>query len=81
VTSEEQLSRFKAREHSPYKNFKITPEDWRNRRQWPAYEKAAEEMFAKTDTQLAPWHVLPANDKHHARLEVLKRITQAIEQA
>lgn len=81
VTPEEQLSRFRAREHSPYKNFKITPEDWRNRRKWPAYVKAAEEMFVKTDTTQAPWHVLPANDKHHARLEVLKHITQAIEQA
>lgn len=81
VTPEEQLRRFKEREKSPYKNFKITPEDWRNRRQWPAYAQAAEEMFAKTDTAYAPWHVLSANDKKHARLEVLKRITKAIEQA
>ena len=81
VTSEEQLLRFKAREHSPYKNFKITPEDWRNRRQWPAYAKAAEEMFAKTDTPQSPWHILSANDKRHARLEVIKRITKAVEQS
>ncbi len=81
VTPEEQLSRFRAREHSPYKNFKITPEDWRNRRQWPAYSKAAEEMFAKTDTIQAPWHILSANDKRHARLEVIKRITKAVEQS
>lgn len=79
VTSEEQLQRFKAREHSPFKKFKITPEDWRNRRQWPAYVQAAEEMFAKTDTAQAPWYVLSANDKRHARLEVIKRITQALE--
>lgn len=81
VTPEEQLSRFRAREHSPYKNFKITPEDWRNRRKWAVYAKAAEEMFAKTDTTQAPWYVLSANDKHHARLEVLKRITEAVEKA
>jgi len=79
VTPEEQLLRFKAREHSPFKKFKITPEDWRNRRQWSAYVQAAEEMFAKTDTVEAPWHVLSANDKRHARLEVIKRITQALE--
>jgi len=79
ITPEEQLKRFKSREHSPYKNFKITPEDWRNRRQWPAYAQAAEEMFAKTDTPEAPWHVLSANDKRHARLEVIKRITKALE--
>ena len=81
VTQEEQLRRFRAREHSPYKNFKITPEDWRNRRKWPEYTKAAEEMFTKTDTPYAPWHILSANDKRHARLEVLRLITQAVEQA
>lgn len=81
ITPEEQLKRFRAREHSPYKNFKITPEDWRNRRQWPAYAKAAEEMFAKTDTPQAPWHVLSANDKRHARLDIIKHITQALERS
>jgi polyphosphate:AMP phosphotransferase len=80
VTQEEQLLRFKSREHSPFKNFKITSEDWRNRRQWSVYAKAAEEMFAKTDTLEAPWHVLSANDKRYARLEVIKRITLAVEQ-
>ncbi len=79
ITPEEQLLRFKSREQSPFKNFKITSEDWRNRRQWPVYAKAAEEMFAKTDTLEAPWHVLSANDKQHARLEVIKRITLAVE--
>jgi polyphosphate kinase 2 (PPK2 family) len=79
ITPEEQLLRFKSREHSPFKKFKITPEDWRNRRQWQVYAKAAEEMFAKTDTLEAPWHILSANDKRHARLEVIKRITLAVE--
>lgn len=79
VTPAEQLRRFKDRENSPYKSFKITPEDWRNRRQWTAYTQAAEEMFKKTDTPYAPWHILSANDKKHARLEVLKRITKALE--
>lgn len=81
VTPEEQLRRFRAREHSPYKNFKITSEDWRNRRKWVEYAKAAEEMFSKTDKLYAPWHVLSANDKKHARLEVIKQITKAVEQA
>lgn len=79
VTPDVQLERFREREHFAHKSFKITPEDWRNRRQWVAYAKAAEEMFAKTDTPHAHWHILSANDKRHARLEVLKRITQAIE--
>jgi polyphosphate kinase 2 (PPK2 family) len=81
VTPDEQLKRFRAREHSPYKNFKITPEDWRNRRKWPAYAKAAEEMFMQTDMPESPWHILSANDKRHARLEVIKLITKAVEQS
>ena len=81
VTPDEQLRRFREREHSAYKNFKITPEDWRNRRKWPEYARAAEEMFARTDTPHAPWHLLSSNDKRHARLEVIKRITKAVEHA
>ena len=81
VTPDEQLRRFREREQSAYKNFKITPEDWRNRRKWPDYARAAEEMFARTDMPHAPWHVLSANDKRHARLEVIKHITKAVEYA
>ncbi len=81
VTPEEQLRRFKERQQSPFKQFKITPEDWRNRHKWKDYDKAAHEMFVRTDTPLAPWHVLSANDKKHARVEVLKRIVLAVEKS
>jgi polyphosphate:AMP phosphotransferase len=79
VTPAEQLKRFKERSHSPFKQFKITAEDWRNRRKAKAYTVAANEMFAHTHTAVAPWHVLPADDKHFARIEVLKAIVQALE--
>ncbi|MFZ4708276.1 MAG: polyphosphate:AMP phosphotransferase [Zwartia sp.] len=79
VTPAEQLKRFKERSHSPFKQFKITAEDWRNRRKAKAYAVAANEMFAHTHTAVAPWHVLPADDKHFARVEVLKAIVQALE--
>ena len=79
ITPEEQLKRFKEREHSEYKQFKITSEDWRNRRKWKSYEHAARDMFTHTDTPTAPWHVLDANDKRHARVQVLKKIVQALE--
>jgi polyphosphate kinase 2 (PPK2 family) len=81
VTPEEQLKRFKERSHSPFKQFKITAEDWRNRRKTKAYTLAANEMFAHTNTALAPWHILPADDKHYARVEVLKAIVKALEEA
>ena len=81
VTPEEQLKRFKERTHSPFKQFKITEEDWRNRRKAKAYTVAANEMFTHTNTLRAPWHVLPANDKRYARVEVLKLIVKALEDA
>jgi polyphosphate:AMP phosphotransferase len=81
ITPDEQLKRFHEREHSPYKQFKITPDDWRNRNKWKAYCAAAKEMFNQTNTSLAPWHIVPANDKRHARIEVLKQIVLALEHA
>jgi polyphosphate:AMP phosphotransferase len=81
ITADEQLRRFREREHSPFKQFKLTPDDWRNRRKWNAYVGAAKEMFTHTNTKNAPWHVLSANDKRYARVEVLKRVVQAIETA
>ena len=79
ISPEEQLKRFREREHSPYKQFKITSEDWRNRRKWKSYQQAARDMFLHTDHPAAPWHVLSANDKRHARVEILKRIVLALE--
>jgi len=81
ITPEEQLRRFREREHSPFKQFKITTEDWRNRRKRKAYDSAASDMLMHTSTPHAPWHVISANDKRHARVEVLKHIVQAIEHA
>jgi len=81
IDAQEQLARFQAREHSPFKRFKITPEDWRNRDKWDAYARAANDMFARTDQPDAPWHVIAANDKRYARLAVLKHTVLALEHA
>jgi len=81
ITADEQLRRFREREHSPFKQFKLTAEDWRNRRKWQSYVAAAKDMFNHTNTSNAPWNVLSANDKKHARVEVLKRIVLALEKA
>lgn len=68
----EQLRRFRDREETDYKRHKINAEDWRNRRQWPAYEVAVGDMLELTDRPNAPWHLVPADNKRFARLEILK---------
>ncbi len=79
ISKDEQLKRFKSREATPYKRFKITEEDYRNRKKWDAYEQAASEMIARTSTSYAPWHLVAANDKRWARVHVLKTVCDAIE--
>jgi polyphosphate:AMP phosphotransferase len=81
ITQDEQLRRFKDRELTPYKQYKLTEEDWRNRAKWDAYEQAACEMFERTGTSAAPWSLVEANDKHYARLKVLKTVNRALEKA
>ncbi len=81
VSRDEQLKRFREREGTVYKQHKINAEDWRNRRKWHAYEIAVGDMLALTHTPFAPWHLIPANNKRHARLQILKTATKAIENA
>lgn len=79
ITKEEQLARFHARQKSPFKSFKITHEDWRNRRKWDDYQLAVNEMLARTNSQLNPWHLVSANDKHYARVTVFETILARLE--
>ena len=81
ISREEQLARFRSREETAFKTHKINEEDWRNRRKWSAYEVAVGDMLALTSTPHAPWHLIPANDKRFARLEVLRKACRAIESA
>jgi len=81
VTPQEQLRRFREREKTPHKRFKITDEDWRNRKKWPLYEQAIGDMIDRTSTDIAPWHVVAANDKLHARVTVIERLADAVEAA
>ena len=78
ISRAEQLRRFKAREHTPFKRFKITPEDWRNRKKWDAYERAVCDMVDRTSTEIAPWTLVEAEDKHFARVKVLKTIADRV---
>lgn len=79
VDRDVQLARFKERETNPYKQWKITAEDWRNREKYPQYFAAVQDMFRLTSTDFAPWNILESNDKHYARVKALRVVNEAIE--
>ena len=79
IDKDEQERRFKERQENPAKQWKITEEDWRNRAKWDAYEEAVNEMLVRTSTTYAPWIVVEGNDKHYARVKVLKTVVDALE--
>ncbi|WP_455379966.1 polyphosphate:AMP phosphotransferase [Acidihalobacter prosperus] len=81
IDKDEQLRRFHSREQIPYKQHKITPDDWRNREHWDAYRTAVNEMVVRTSTDHAPWEIIPANDKHLARIKVLSVFAKRLEAA
>jgi polyphosphate kinase 2 (PPK2 family) len=74
-----QLTRFKERETVAYKNYKIGPDDWRNRKRWNDYAQAVHEMVERTSSSAAPWQLVAANNKLHARITVLKTWAKALE--
>lgn len=78
ISKDEQEARFKAREETPHKRFKITEEDWRNRARWDDYLQAAADMFAHTHTAYAPWYVISTNNKKAARLQVLEALLKQL---
>ncbi len=80
ISAEEQLKRFEDRQNDPLRRWKITEEDWRNRDKADQYHLAAEEMFERTDHELAPWDVLPGEQKRLARVLVLETAIQRVEQ-
>ncbi len=81
ISADEQLRRFKEREATDFKRFKITEEDWRNRGRWDDYVNAACDMVDRTSTGLAPWTLVEAEDKNYARAKVLKTICERLEGA
>ena len=81
ITPEEQLRRFKEREITPWKQHKITEEDWRNRQRWGDYAQTITDMVEKTSTTYAPWTLVPGNDKKVSRLEIIKTLCGRLEKA
>jgi polyphosphate kinase 2 (PPK2 family) len=81
IDPDEQMRRFQAREQTPYKKYKITDEDYRNRERWNDYTVAVNEMVARTGGELAPWRLVSANDKRWARVAVLDAVCDHLEHA
>jgi polyphosphate kinase 2 (PPK2 family) len=79
IDQQEQLRRFKQREELAYKRWKITSEDWRNRKKWGVYKTAVDEMIHRTNTEHAPWTVVEANCKYFARIKTITTVIEAIE--
>lgn len=78
IDPDEQLRRFERRLADPFKAWKMSDEDWRNRARWNDYIEAAEEMFKKTDTSASPWTVIAANEKRYARVAALRTVATAL---
>ena len=78
ISPDEQLKRFTERQNNPFKQYKLTPEDWRNRQKWNYYEVAVNQMIQRTSTPSAPWTIIAADNKYYARVKVIQTVTQAI---
>jgi len=81
IDRQEQLKRFNARQQTPHKQWKITEDDWRNRKKWNQYEVAVLDMLRRTSTTYAPWTILEANCKLHARVKAIRTVAEALESA
>jgi polyphosphate kinase 2 (PPK2 family) len=81
ITKEEQAARFEARSKIPWKAWKLTEEDWRNREKWDAYESAVTDMIERTSTRKAPWTLIEGNDKHFARVKVVETVCHKLAEA
>jgi polyphosphate kinase 2 (PPK2 family) len=79
ISEEEQLKRFEKRRDDPLKSWKLTADDWENRRKRPAYLEAIEEMLKRTDHEAAPWELVEADSKRYARVRVMERVIARIE--
>jgi polyphosphate:AMP phosphotransferase len=79
ISQAEQLKRFRDRTRTSYKQWKITDEDWRNRKRWPEYTIAVNDMVARTSTKIAPWTLIEGDDKNFARVKVLRTLGERLD--
>ncbi len=81
ISPDVQLERFHNRQRRPWKQHKLTPDDWRNRERWEAYRAAVHDMVARTSTVHAPWHLIGANDKQAARIDIIETVCDRLSEA
>jgi polyphosphate kinase 2 (PPK2 family) len=78
ISPEVQLRRFEDRLRDPLKRWKLSYEDFRNRKRWDDYAEAIDEMFARTSSPHAPWVLIPSNDKKHGRIAAISEIVRRL---
>ncbi len=78
VSDDEQERRFEDRLRDPLKRWKLSPVDLEARRRWVEFSKAKDAMFAATDTDEAPWIVVPSDSKRHARLNCIAHLLSTV---
>jgi polyphosphate kinase 2 (PPK2 family) len=74
VSNDEQKRRFEARIEDPVRQWKLSPMDMPSRTKWYEYSRARDRMLARTDTRIAPWHLIRSDDKKAARLNTISHI-------
>ena len=78
VNDDEQEARFQDRMRNPIKRWKLSAMDIESRRHWVDYSRAKDIMFAKTDTDISPWHVVNADSKKRARLNCIAHLLSRV---
>ena len=81
ISKEEQLKRFKVREETPHKRWKLVEEDWRNRERWDEYALAAHKMIQQTSVNKSQWILVENENKRYGRIKVLNSVCEALEDA
>jgi polyphosphate kinase 2 (PPK2 family) len=74
VSEQEQKRRFEARINDPLRQWKLSPTDLCSRSKWFEYSRARDIMLAATDTEFAPWSIVPSDDKRRARLNCISHL-------
>jgi polyphosphate kinase 2 (PPK2 family) len=74
VSDAEQKRRFEARIHDPLRQWKLSPTDLCSRSRWFEYSRARDIMLEATDTEYAPWYIVPSDDKRRARLNCIAHL-------
>ena len=78
VSDVEQEKRFRDRIDDPRKQWKLSPIDLPSRERWYEYSRARDEMFEKTDLEETPWHIVNADDKYRARLNLISHFLDSV---